>query len=538
MAIPPPMDMPASPGLRVFPGLSSLIGRWRVGPTTHLPTIGAVAGIYFLLMQWSFLPLAEFDAYYHLGVTEVYRVHGLVREFPWMTASILRDHFHDPQLLLHLLMLPMLALGVDATITGKLVAAGTATLLVMTFHWFLIRQRVRFPAIWTLVLLIASPYLIARLTFVKTTALFLALLLGALEALFEGRRVRLFLLSWLTVLAYQGFPLLLLVAILYLGIRAMLGEGRFESTLISPIIAGMLAGLLLNPFFPNNLRFLHFELVQQILLKPKELALGAEWEAVSSSRFFGSSMLAILFLFGSEIFAAVARAKIDARLVLMRSLSVLLLLGALLSARLIEYFVPVALLAAAMTVSRGLDEFGGQRLGFRVAWGISLFLCLPLAALNVKEALRITGSISQELTIDDYRQAAGWLVQHSKQGDVVVSQWDDFPMLFFLDRKNRYLWGLNAAYGYGYDPRIYTAITLLYEGRLRDPESLLPRLNASYLLVARTASYPGRRALLEMLKDNPWFDEVLAAGSLHLYRRRDSAKTSAVPATTSRTAQP
>jgi hypothetical protein len=532
------MRMRANPILRLSRGLSSQIERWRVGPATHLPTIGAVAAIYFLLMQWSFLPLAEFDAYYHLGVTEVYREHGLIREFPWMSASILRDHFHDPQLLLHLLMLPLLSLGVDAVVTGKLVAAGTATLLVMTFHWFLIRQRVRFPVIWTLVLLIASPYLIARLTFVKTTALFLALLLGVLEALFEGRRARLFVFTWLTVLTYQGFPLVLVVALLYLGIRAMLGEGRFESTLLSPIIAGMLAGLLLSPFFPNNLRFLHFELVQQILLKPKELALGAEWEAVSSSRFFGSSVLGILFFFGSEIFASVARARSDARLVLMRSLSVLLLLGALLSARLIEYFVPVALLAAAMTVSRGLEELGGERLGFRVAWGISLFLCLPFAAVNVKEALRITESISQELTIDDYRQAARWLEQNSKPGDVVVSQWDDFPMLFFFDRKNRYLWGLNAAYGYGYDPRIYAAITLLYEGRVRDPESLLPRLNASYLLVARTASYPGRRALVETLKNNPWFDEVLGAGSLHLYRRRDSAKTSAVPATASRTAQP
>jgi hypothetical protein len=223
---------------------------------------------------------------------------------------------------------------------------------------------------------------------------------------------------------------------------------------------------------------------------------------------------------------------------LIRSLAVILMLGALLSARLIDYFVPFALLAAAMTVSRGLDALGDTRLGFRVAAGISLFLCLPMAALNVKEALRITSSISRELAVEDYQKAATWLEQHSTSGDVVVSQWDDFPMLFFFNRKNHYLWGLNAAYGYGYDPRIYTVVTLLFEGRVRDPESFLPQVNANYLLVGRTTSYPGRRALTEMLKVNPWFDEVLTAGSLHLYQRRTSPKTPTQPAAPSGGAMP
>lgn len=508
---------------------STWLLRCRTWLPPHLMTVGGIAAIFYLLMEWSFTPLAEFDAYYHMGITEIYREHGLIRQFPWMSVSILRDHFHDPQLLLHLLTLPLLWLGTGPVIAGKLVAAGTATTFVMSYHWFLVRQQVRFPVIWSLVLLIASPYLIARLTFIKTTALFLAMLLGLLHALFEGRRRQLFLVSWLMVLTYQGFPLALLVTVLYLGIRVMLGEERFQSSLVSPVIFGILLGLVVNPFFPNNLRFLHFELVQQILLKPKELALGAEWEPISSSRFFGSTVVPILFLFGSEVFATVARARSDARLVLLRSLAVLLLLGALLSARLIDYFVPVAMIASAMTVSRGLDALQDQRLGFRVAAGISLFLCLPVAAINVKEALRITSSISQELAVEDYQKAAAWLEQHSQEGEVVVSEWDDFPMLFFFNRKNHYLWGLNAAYGYGFDPRIYTVVTLLYEGRVRDPESFLPQVNSRYLLVGRTTSYPGRRNLVELLNANPWFDRVLTAGALHLFERRQMPRNVSPP---------
>ena len=501
----------------------------RRDPPTYIPTMAVVAAIYFLLMQWSFLPLAEFDAYYHMGITEVIREHGFIRTFPWMSASILRDHFHDPQLLLHLLTLPLLSLGVEPVIAGKLIAAITATIFSTTFHWFLHRQRVRFAPLWTLVLLVASPYLIARLTFIKTTALFLSLLLGVLVALFEKRRAALFVLSWLTVVTYQGFPLVTVVALLYLGLRALLREERFQPDLLTPIILGILAGLVISPFFPNNLRFLHFELVQQILLKPKELALGAEWEPINTSRFLGSCGLGILFLFGSEIFATVARARSDAALVLVRSLAVLLLLGAMLSARLIDYFVPFAILASAITVTRGLEALGDARLGFRVASGIALFLCLPLAALNIKEALRITSTISHELAVDEYAKAAGWLEHNSAPGEVVVSQWDDFPMMFFFNRHNHYLWGLNAAYGYGYDPRIYTLITLMFEGRIRDPESYLKQAKSRFILVGRSASYPGRKVLASMLESSPWFDEVLETGSLHLFQLRAAPKPVAAP---------
>lgn len=486
-----------------------------------------VAGIYFLLMQWSFGSLAEFDAYYHMGITEVIREQGFIRTFPWMSASVLRDHFHDPQLLLHLITLPLLACGVDSVVAGKLIAAITAVVFSTTFHWFLHRQKVRFAPLWTLILLFASPYFMARLTFIKTTALFLSLLLGLLIALFEERRFSLFVLSWLAVLTYQGFPLLVVIALLYLGVRSLLKEARFQPALLSPIFMGVLAGLVISPFFPNNLRFLHFELIQQILLKPKDLALGAEWEPISTNRFFGSCVMGILFLFGSEVFATVARARSDARLVVVRGLAVILLLGALLSARLIDYFVPFAMLASAMTVSRGLEALGDARLGFRVASGIALFLCLPLAVVNVKEALHITTTISRELAADDYAKAAAWLKSNSAESEVVVSQWDDFPMLFFYNRHNRYLWGLNAAYGYGFDPRIYTLVTLMFEGRVRDPESYLQQARSRFILVGRTSSYPGRRALANLLKSSSWFDEVLEAGSLHLFRLRDAPKPGA-----------
>ncbi len=504
--------------------LSALASRVQSALPARSFTVIAALAIFYMLLEWSFADLAEFDAYYHVALTEVYRSQGFVRTFPWMSASILRDHFHDPQLLLHLATWPWLALGFEPMVAGKLVAAVTATMLAYTVYWFLCRQNIRFPVAWTLVYAIGSPYLMARLTFIKSTAIFLSILLVFLDALFARRRFRLLLTTWLAVLAYQGFPLLLVIAAIWVGISTLLGERRFETDLFAPILGGILLGLVLCPFFPNNLRFLHFELVQQILLKPKDLVIGAEWAPIDTTKFLGSTILPLLFLFFSETFAAAAHASSDARVVLLRTLAILLLLGAMTSARLIDYFTPIALLASAFTVSRGLDAVGNGRLGFRVAWGLALFLCVPAAAANVKEALRITTSVRKDIATQDYRTVTRWLLEHTREGEVVVSQWDDFPMLFYFDRKNRYLWGLNTAYGYGHDPRLYAVVSMLYDGRVRDPESFLPQVDSRYLVVGRTATYPARRVLVDMLRANPHFDEVLQAGSLHLFHLRDAPK--------------
>src|SRR6185295_3546513 len=124
-------------------------------PSRHTVSLGLAAAVYYLLLEWSFSSLAEFDAFYHVGLAKVYTHHGLVRQFPWMSMSILRDRFNDPQLLLHVLTVPLLAVGIDPTVAGKLVAAAAATALAVAFHWFLVRQRARWPIVWTLVWMVA-----------------------------------------------------------------------------------------------------------------------------------------------------------------------------------------------------------------------------------------------------------------------------------------------------------------------------------------------------------------------------------------------
>lgn len=483
----------------------------RVPP--HLGALTLVALVYQLLLQWSFASLAEFDAYYHVGLAQLYGERGLVRAFPWMELSILKDRFNDPQLLLHLLMLPLVKAGVAPIVAGKLVAVVSAVGLFVAFYWFLWRRSVKHAPLFALLLLVASPYLIARLTFIKSTPLFLALLFVYLDAVIERRHRRAFALAWLAVYTYQGFPLLLVVALLHLGACAIVGEA-LEPRTAGATVAGFAAGLVLNPFFPNDLHFFNFEIVEQILMRPKEVVLGAEWGAIESSRLLESTFLPLALVFVAETVGQRTRAGTDAAQLTLRALALFMLMGAMMSSRILDYFVPLALAAAAVVLSRALEGFSRER---ALLVGLVGFLCVPAAAVNLKGGVRLAKAIAATIRPDEYQKVAEHLTANTQDGELVIAQWDDFPALFFFDRQNHYPFGLNPMYGHGFDAQLFNAHQLLYEGRIRDPESLLKGLKARYLVIARASAYPGRRALVESLRKNEAFALALQVGETWLF---------------------
>jgi hypothetical protein len=496
--------------------------------------LALAAALFHLLTQFSFATLAEFDAWYHAGMAALYREHGLVRRFPWMAFSILRDRFNDPQLLLHLAMMPFVLVGVDALIAAKLTMALTCAGAFVALYWLLVRMEVRHAPVWALVSLAASPYVVARNTFVKSTPLFFVLLFPFLDALFTHRPRRLFILAWLAVYTYQGFPLLTALTLGWIGclalaepprpspspVGAMKGERppKLPWPLLTPVIAGTACGLVVNPFFPHDLTFFNFEIIEQILMRPKEVVLGAEWGAIASNQLLESLFLPLILLFVAETALGLSRAGSDARLLLLRATTFLLFLGAMMSSRLIDYVVPLALVTAALAVSRALAALADDKRATTLLLGILVFIAVPSSILSLKGGLRLAKGTAQAIHPESYRRAADWLRENSGDGEIVVAQWDDFPMLFFYDRHNRYPFGLSPMYGEGYDAQLYTAHQLLFEGRLRDPESLMPKMSSRFILVTRVDAYAARRVLVDALLKNDHFEEVLRDGELHLFR--------------------
>jgi hypothetical protein len=76
--------------------------------------------------------------------------------------------------------------------------------------------------------------------------------------------------------------------------------------------------------------------------------------------------------------------------------------------------------------------------------------------------------------VDAYRGAAVWLKEHTPPGARVFNtDWDDFPRLFFHNRRNIYIVGLDPDYMRLKDPGLYKLWRLISKGRIPHPEEIL-----------------------------------------------------------------
>jgi hypothetical protein len=85
-----------------------------------------------------------------------------------------------------------------------------------------------------------------------------------------------------------------------------------------------------------------------------------------------------------------------------------------------------------------------------------------------------------------YAKAADWLTRNTPEGAIVLhSDWDDFPVLFFQDDRNRYIIGLDPTFLYRQDPDRYWEWVNITTGKTASgiAEAALNRFDSRYILV-------------------------------------------------------
>ena len=240
-------------------------------------------------LGWTFLPgwKVDADSYYHLGLAQLYAENGWVRSFPWLDLTILGDTpFVDAHLLMHLALVPLAAWlpPVTAVQAGAFLSA---TALWLSVYLVLRRNGVRWAGFFTLLGGLSSPIVLTVSGFLKGAGLFLVILVWFLDALLAGAARRVLVLAWLSVYAYVGAPLLPAFAFLFL-VTGRVFQGRWSFRPFLYACAGMLAGLLLNPFWPGQWTYLYRELGNAIT-RPDYLVpgvfFGSEWMTLTGRDF-------------------------------------------------------------------------------------------------------------------------------------------------------------------------------------------------------------------------------------------------------------
>jgi hypothetical protein len=102
---------------------------------------------------------------------------------------------------------------------------------------------------------------------------------------------------------------------------------------------------------------------------------------------------------------------------------------------------------------------------------------------NLGEA---ASSVRERPAWDRYAGAARWMQENTPQGSVVfTSDWDDFPELFFFNRHNRYLAGLDPTYSSLHSMSGYARWVEMTRGEIDDAAEFVERWNAPWVFTDR-----------------------------------------------------
>jgi asparagine N-glycosylation enzyme membrane subunit Stt3 len=280
---------------------------------------------------------------------------------------------------------------------------------------------------------------------------------------------------------YDAFPLIVALAVLHLMAVALL-ERRLELRPLLFIAGGIALGLVINPYFPENLIFTYRHILPK-LTDATSVRVGNEWFPYETKQLLENS-LPSLIAFASGAFAlGLSGKKMDVRTAFALLLSLLFGLMLFQARRFVEYFPPFALIFAAFAWTPIFqppsipDQDGSDP----AASGTSQWSRLALIVLSVAIGLSIAVSlprareaIDRSKPYDLYAGASTWLEENTSAGErVFQTDWDDFPRLFFYNTHNTYLIGLDPTYMQLYDPALYRLWVEITRGNVKNPSQII-----------------------------------------------------------------
>jgi len=442
--------------------------------------VAALAAAAFAWVQYATPYIPEYDGYYHIKFAQLLREQGFLSEFPWLPLTTFAHRFSDMHLLFHYLLVPFTFPGLMQG--AKLYAVVSSVLVVLVFAWVLRREGIPWVPVWLLGLLTSSS-LLYRFSLPRTSQLSILLLLAGLRLLWTRRLVWLAALAFLYVWLYTAFSLLLVLAGLHLLARLLTREPP-ELESLGAVVLGIAAGLLLNPYFPDNLWYVYAQTV--LISGLQRIPMGGEWFPFDTWFLFKENALVFVFLFLAVFFSLFEKRGRDSKTVTLFFVTALFLFLTWKSRRFVEYFVPFGILFSGFALKETLLEAGASARGRRWVNTLLAFVLL-LLAVAAGQALKRTAREVEINTLGTmnplFEGCANWLQENTPAESLVFhADWDDFPALFFFNTHNRYIVGMDPNFLYLQDPKLwhfYAAITL---GKYRNPSKLVREtFGAGYL---------------------------------------------------------
>jgi hypothetical protein len=477
--------------------------RARAIPALRTVVLFALFAALFAIVQFATPNLADNDGFYHMKMGLLIRAQGLRPPFVWLPLSILsRQAFYDHHLLFHVYLSLFTWNGSpEAMILGAKIASVVMPSLAFMAVWWLLRgQGVRWAWLWAVGLFAVSQAFLYRLSMPRAQSASLLVLALGLHWLLHRRYRVLLVLGFVYVWLYNAFPLLLALAGIYAACTFLL-ERRVEWKAVAYPALGIALGLIVNPYFPQNIAFIVNHLAPKIggLSTP----VGNEWYPYQTWTLVENSGLGLAAFAAGALALGWRGQRMDRPTLVAFALSLVFGFMLFKSRRFVEYYPAFALIFAALSISPLIEGW----LAAHPRWArlASPLLAATLVAPVVLTLHQARAIMSTAKPADTYASASAWLKENTSPGSLVFqTDWDDFPRLFFYNTANLYTIGLDPTYMELQDADLYAEWVKITQGKVKHPSGAIhEHFGAEYVL-----SDLQHEAFIDRAKADPGLKEV------------------------------
>lgn len=463
------------------------------------------------------------DGYYHMKMGYLMRQEGLTPAFKALPLTTLNEaDYYDHHLLYHAYLALFAAVdpaadgGNSLTLGGKIASVLLPAFAFLAIWWLLRGQQVPGAAWWALGLFVVSEAFLYRMAMPRAQSGSLLILALGLHWLLQGRYKLLLPLGFLYVWFYNAFPLLLLIAGVYVGATLLLERKLVWQALFYPAV-GIALGVIINPYFPQNVEFILSHILPKVV--ESEIRVGNEWSSYQTLTLVQNSGMALAAVVLGTLALGWRKERIDRAALVGLGLAVMFGYMLFQSRRFVEYFPPFALIFLAFCVAPLLRDWLGR---LRERRPMALIYLPLVAILLLAYPLFVTIRDARALVADSkpadlYAEATLWLHDNTPPGSMIFqTDWDDFTRLYFYHSDAQYTAGLDPTFLQLHQPELYDVWVDITQGRVERPSAIIrEQFGGEYVF-----SDLNHEGFLEVAAEDPGLEEVYRTGDAVVFAVR------------------
>lgn len=518
--------------------------------------------MFFLQFRTTAICCGDWDGYYHIRWSVVLweslsSGKGLP-SFDWLPLTVLNPaDYNDHHFLFHLLQIPFLWFF-GPVMAAKVAAVVFSTLAIFSVYWLLHHYKVDYQLIWLGGILTCAHMFYYRMNMAKAPPLTIIITIAGIYLLFERKYIWLLPLMFAFVWTYSLFPLLFIAAVIWALIIGW-NERKFEWRPIAYTGIGMIAGNVINPYFPHNLKLFWEHAYTKIKIGSDfAVAVGGEWYPYSGMELLTHFPIAMIAMLIGYILFVPKGGKLPEKATFFLMFVTILLAAQFRSKRFAEYFPPFAILFGAFSWQAfftktpaelpedfrlaiepylDVDKKPAKHRSWELArdvfvWSLGIFLFIyflvgmvGLQRFGIDHG-GLMATIAGNEANDRYERAMEWATGTREDGTenmpagarIFNANWDDFPKLFFFNQKHNYVYGLDPNYLFSKNPELYKLLLEITEGKTDEAGPLIrDRFGADYVFVDAREN----EQMVVKLLDTGWADIVYEDDEAKILKIRD-----------------